>query len=556
MLSTVIAKCLEFLGHRCQLRGELPLLAGTPPLPAAESADPRGGVPPAGVPPAGGAAPDGAARLVRPRLETDLDDIFRRDPPWVYPPLAMGTILVATRRSAGASAIEQYHKLERSSLPLSSVVSFHRVRPTSRTAGLEKDPRCRIYASYSRLESGPAHWNSRCLPNFVLLGTPKSGTTSLFNWIVQHPDLRAPLRKELHFWAPVLVPEKGCLDREECEALASRGDRRRGPNWPLSTGTVGRMLAAYLELYPRIDPRDFAISGEASPAYMYSPSAALFFESALMKHARLLLLLREPSERAFSEFKNKRDLMIKGSSPKATYWVGGHRRFSSFVAELRSATAGCAPHDLYAACSACRRFAAAPAAPPPFVPRAELAARASVAQSGAAEVVTPAELAAAAARRNASGGPHSCAVAPVIWQSWYHLFLQRYLRRNKMLLIEFSDDLFANASGVMSRVASFLQLPDFAFRTSVAYNTESHRGAFISSGDGANAADAKTAAHKRTAAAEADMRFVRGLMSHSVEQTQRLLEETAWVRPPEQHRRALPRSWLDAHGVVPVEAPH
>ena len=60
------------------------------------------------------------------------------------------------------------------------VISYHRVKPSR--AGREwRDRRCRILAEYKRRESGPANWYSRCLPHFAVLGTPKSGTTSLFN---------------------------------------------------------------------------------------------------------------------------------------------------------------------------------------------------------------------------------------------------------------------------------------------------------------------------------------------------------------------------------------
>ena len=87
------------------------------------------------------------------------------------------------------------------------VISYHRVKPTVASPAW-RDPRCRILAEYVRRESGPANWYSRCLPHFALLGTPKSGSTSLFNWLLQHPQLSAPQRKELHMWAPVLQPDK------------------------------------------------------------------------------------------------------------------------------------------------------------------------------------------------------------------------------------------------------------------------------------------------------------------------------------------------------------
>ena len=72
------------------------------------------------------------------------------------------------------------------------VISYHRVKPT-RAGPVWRDRRCRILAEYKRRESGPANWYSRCLPHFAVLGTPKSGTTSLFNWLLQHLTLTLTL---------------------------------------------------------------------------------------------------------------------------------------------------------------------------------------------------------------------------------------------------------------------------------------------------------------------------------------------------------------------------
>ena len=524
----MLAKCMEFLGHRCNLEKELPWSQQQ-------------------------------QRRVR------LDEAFRRGPPWVYPPLAGGTILVATRRSAGARALEMYERLTTRGIPLQSVISFHRVRPSTRANGMGKDPRCRVFAEYRRLESGPAHWSSRCLPSFVLLGTPKSGTTSLFNWLLQHSDVRAPVRKELHFWAPVLTPEKNCADRSACgiyqaaaaaaAAAKEAGQSSNGGGGSAATFSklnAGRMLALYLDLFPRVDPREFVLTGEASPAYMYSPSAAMFFESNFASQIKLLLLLRDPADRAFSEFKNKRDLMLKGA-PKATVWVHGHARFRDLVSELRRVTEGCAPEQLYAACAPCARFKEAPS--PRDKRSAQGPARALPASRGGTE--------------NATGGlQHGrCVVPPVIWQSWYHLFVPRYLHQGPNLLLEFSDDMFSDADAMMSRVGSFLGLPAHKYQTSVAYNTEKRRGAYISQvgqtkrgGDEehalTNQADAKEAAASRSKASKAHLSVVEALMRHSVAQLQSVLERTTWDAPPTQFRRALPPRWVARYGLARDGTPH
>ena len=91
----MLAKCIEYLGHRCTLEKELPW---TKPQ----------------------------------KHRIRLDEAFRRGPPWVYPPLSGGTILVAMRRSPGARALEMHERFTSRMVPLEQVISFHSVHPTSR----------------------------------------------------------------------------------------------------------------------------------------------------------------------------------------------------------------------------------------------------------------------------------------------------------------------------------------------------------------------------------------------------------------------------------------
>ncbi len=41
----------------------------------------------------------------------------------------------------------------------------------------------------------------RRLPNALVVGAQKSGTTSLFYYLRQHPDIFLPVRKELHYFS-------------------------------------------------------------------------------------------------------------------------------------------------------------------------------------------------------------------------------------------------------------------------------------------------------------------------------------------------------------------
>jgi hypothetical protein len=161
-------------------------------------------------------------------------------------------------------------------VPLEATVAFHHVKPTARSATYTPDQRCGV-----RLKAkNAAHvgwWSSRCLPFFCVLGAPKAGTTSLFAWVAQHPDVLPPRRKELRFWKPVAAPLKNLRLKPE------------------------RQVQPYCDLFPRIDPRDFKITGEASPSYLYSLPALAFYMQPNLRMARLILLLREPAERTASQ---------------------------------------------------------------------------------------------------------------------------------------------------------------------------------------------------------------------------------------------------------------
>jgi len=55
--------------------------------------------------------------------------------------------------------------------------------------------------------SGTGSLPYHCLPSVAILGAQKAGSTALLAMLMQHPDARAPLRKELHFWDTVHAPQ-------------------------------------------------------------------------------------------------------------------------------------------------------------------------------------------------------------------------------------------------------------------------------------------------------------------------------------------------------------
>lgn len=103
------------------------------------------------------------------------------------------------------------------------------------------------------------------LPDLIVVGAPKAGTTTLSRWLRVHPQVAFSAQKELRFF-----------DRE----------LERGLDW-------------YLEQLPQ-DPGD-RIVAEATPTYLSEPGVAEAVAEAL-PHARFVAVLREPVARAWSNF--------------------------------------------------------------------------------------------------------------------------------------------------------------------------------------------------------------------------------------------------------------
>lgn len=116
------------------------------------------------------------------------------------------------------------------------------------------------------------------LPNFLILGAAKAGTTSLYQYCRQHPSIFVPELKEPRFFA---------LEGKEIE-----------PQDPVNQNTITQ-LDDYQKLFAEVTT-ETAI-GEASPAYFPDPGAparvAKYLESP-----KLIVILRNPIDRAYSHF--------------------------------------------------------------------------------------------------------------------------------------------------------------------------------------------------------------------------------------------------------------
>lgn len=128
------------------------------------------------------------------------------------------------------------------------------------------------------------------LPNFFVIGAPRSGTTSLYEYLNSHPEVYMSPVKEPDFFAE---PALDLTRLSGPEPSASLEEVAR------ATPELAAAVERYLTLFERAGTQ--ARRGEASAIYLGHPSAARHMR-ALVPDAKLIVILRDPAERAFSHF--------------------------------------------------------------------------------------------------------------------------------------------------------------------------------------------------------------------------------------------------------------
>ncbi len=136
-------------------------------------------------------------------------------------------------------------------------------------------------------------------PDFFIVGAAKSGTTSLYHYLRQHPDIYMSPIKEPNFFARDIQTEnlresvKKRVEAENIPQFFKEGMKR------VIHRAYIRDLSDYLQLFAPAKPGQR--KGEASPSYLWSEVAAgeiYDFNPA----AKIIIILREPAGRAYSHY--------------------------------------------------------------------------------------------------------------------------------------------------------------------------------------------------------------------------------------------------------------
>ena len=112
---------------------------------------------------------------------------------------------------------------------------------------------------------------SKPVIKFLVIGAQKGGTTALYHYLSQHPDIEIPNTKELDYFT--------------------------------SIGSETPLIDSYLSLFPtRIGRHQKFCSVDISPSYLLDAATAAKNIHRLFPSTKLVVVLREPVERAISSW--------------------------------------------------------------------------------------------------------------------------------------------------------------------------------------------------------------------------------------------------------------
>ena len=116
-------------------------------------------------------------------------------------------------------------------------------------------------------------------PSFLIIGSQKCGTTSLYEYLIQHPNVIAASKKEIHFFS---------------------SNYDKGYEW----------YKGHFSGTEDFRKKTDMITGEATPYYILHPHSPVRIKKTL-PDVKLIVILRDPVERAFSHYKHHVKLKVE-----------------------------------------------------------------------------------------------------------------------------------------------------------------------------------------------------------------------------------------------------
>ncbi|RMF57672.1 MAG: hypothetical protein D6748_10680, partial [Calditrichaeota bacterium] len=129
--------------------------------------------------------------------------------------------------------------------------------------------------------------SGRPLPNFLLVGAPKCGTTSLYYYLDQHPEIYMSPAKEPHFFSTVHPDE----------------EKIRRQMYPHPLSNFIRDFGKYQELFSGV--KEEKAIGEGSTSYLYYGDLSIRNIQKFVpnwKQLKILIVVRNPIEASYSHY--------------------------------------------------------------------------------------------------------------------------------------------------------------------------------------------------------------------------------------------------------------
>jgi hypothetical protein len=132
----------------------------------------------------------------------------------------------------------------------------------------------------------------RLLPSYLIVGAQKGGTSALYEYLVRHPLVGRSTNEEVHYFSL---------------------NYARGTAW-----YRGHFPTAARAAYVRRRYGRELVTGESSPYYLFHPHAVERIRE-LLPDARLIVVLRNPVDRAYSQYNHSRQM---GAEPLESFEAG------------------------------------------------------------------------------------------------------------------------------------------------------------------------------------------------------------------------------------------
>lgn len=121
----------------------------------------------------------------------------------------------------------------------------------------------------------------RSLPNFIIIGVGRAGTTALYSYLIQHPSINSTITEAL---TSDIIPS----DIHFFEYMISNNLQWYKSNFPILSKKLNKH-------------NEFNITGESSSTYIYHPDVPKRIFDLLPK-IKLIVILRNPIDKAYSTY--------------------------------------------------------------------------------------------------------------------------------------------------------------------------------------------------------------------------------------------------------------